>query len=110
MKIDKNYVKKGMKYEVIKTILITELIKEGRKYWINLYTEFEYDKEIICSVYLFNSKDKREVIYQITNKKIDLSLYSAFIRNGGKVIQIPIKSMSDDIYEIRNKIIEVIYE
>ena len=108
MKIDKNYGKKGMKYEIVKTILLTELIKTGRKTWNDLYTEFEYDKDIICSVYLFNSKDKKEVIYHITDKEIDLTNYERFIKYGGKVIKISLRDMPDDIYEIRNKILSLI--
>jgi hypothetical protein len=108
MKIDKNYGKKGMKYEIVKTILIIELIKQGRKTWNDLYSEFEYEEDITASVYLFNSKDKKEIIYKITNREIDMSLYDRFIRYGGKVIQIKLKDMPDDIYEIRNKIIGII--
>jgi hypothetical protein len=108
MKIDKNYGKKGMKYEIVKTILLTELIKKGRKTWNDLYSEFEYEDNVTASVYLFNSKEKKEIIYKITNKEIDMKLYDRLIRYGGKVVQISLKDMPDDIYEIRNKIIEII--
>lgn len=108
MKIDKNYGKKGMKYEIVKTILLTELIKRGRKNWNDLYSEFECEDNVTASVYLFNSKEKKEIIYKITNKEIDMKLYDRFIRYGGKVVKISLKDMPDDIYEIRNKIIEII--
>ncbi len=108
MKIDKNFGKKGMKYEVIKTILITELNASKEKYWLDLYREFEYDENTICSIYLFNPKEKKEVIYQITDKEINMDSYTYFINMGGKVVRIGIKDMPDDIYEIRNKIIEIL--
>jgi len=108
MKIDKSFGKKGMKYEIIKTILITELNNSSNKYWLDLYSEFEYDENTICSIYLFNPKEKKEIIYQITDKKIDERPYNFFLNGGGKIIKIGIKEMSNDVYEIKNKIIEIV--
>ena len=99
---------KGIKYEVIKVILIEELLKEKNRYWLNLYDEFEYDENTVCSIYLINSKENKEVIYQISDKEINKDSYEHFINNKGKVVRIGIKDMPDDIYEIRNKIIEIL--
>jgi hypothetical protein len=110
MKVDKNIGKNGIKYEVIKAILLTELSNSSSKYWSEIYSEFSYDEKIVCSVYFTNSKEKKEVIFQIADNKIDLEPYNSFIFSGGKVIQIKPKEMSDNIYEIRNKIIEVLHE
>jgi hypothetical protein len=107
MKINKDIGLKGMKYEIVKTILMIELSKQTKRHWLDLYSEFEYDEKTICSVYLMDSKRKNEVIYQITDK-LNLEIYESFLRTGGKVIQIKLKDMPDDIYEIRNKIIEII--
>lgn len=111
MKIDNfNWGNNGMKYEVVKTILIWKLLEryKDNKYWIQLFPELEYEEGSYCSIYFVNLKKKIDIIYQITKSEIKSSKYENFVKGGGTVIQINYKRFPDDIKLIEKEIEEMI--
>jgi len=100
---------KGTKYEVVRTILITELINKYKsdKYWLKIYTDLEYNKKKF-SVYLMNYKRKKEFGFVISKENIDVYDYEDFIERGGRVIEIDLNDLDDDINNIKTKIKKII--
>ena len=108
-RIDLN-TNKGIKYEVIKVILIMKLIEryKSEKYWLGFYSEFELDEELVCSLYFLNKKTRKEVIYEITKDKISDKRYKEFEGRGYEFINIVMKDFPDDIKGIVERIEELV--
>ena len=101
---------KGIKYEVIKTILVMKLIEKYKKekFWLNFYSEFELEDNLICSLYFINTKSKQEVIYEISKTQVNPSRYQQFINKGYEFINIITKDFPNDIKGIEEKIEEIV--
>jgi len=58
------------KHEVIKILLVLNLIEKNRKqlYWIRIYTEFPVVEGKICDVYFENTKSREVIAYEIQKK------------------------------------------
>jgi len=99
MKIDNyKFGYKGLKYELVKTILIYELLEKYKKnkYWISIYSELEYDSNTSCSVYVIDSKKKEETIYMIEE------LNKTYKFGNEKLVRLNLKKLSNNL-EILNK-------
>lgn len=99
--------KSTMKYEVIKIILAKKLIEKYKedKYWIGIYTEFEYKEGLFCSIYFYDVKKKMEKIFDITTKKnIDFRNYNELIKHEEDLILINPNNIPDDIEEISKEL------
>ena len=105
MRVDKKFGEKGLKYELIKTILIYELFEKNKKtkYWINLYSELDYDYNQIISIYYLNSKTNESIAYVINDK---LTKYK--LSGDEKLVQININKISNEINKMREQIKELI--
>ena len=111
MKIDNfNWGKNGMKYEVVKTILVWKLLEKYKedKHWIQIFPELEFEEDEYCSIYFVDLKRKIDVIYQITKNELKDSKYEKFVKDGGTVIAINYKQFPNDINEIEKEIEEII--
>lgn len=105
MRIDNKFGNKGLKYELIKTILMYEIINKNKKnkYWINLYSELEYEYNQIVSVYYLNSKTTEDIVYMIEDKP------SKYKFSGNEaLVRIDINKISNDLNKMREQIKELI--
>lgn len=99
-----------IKYEAIKVILIMKIMEKykSNKFWLKFYSEFELDEDIVCSLYFFNMKTKREIIYEITNKPVKFHKYKEFMDRGYEIINIILGDLPDSLKEIEDKIGDLI--
>ena len=107
MKIDNfKFGKEGIKYEIVKSILIYKLIDKykDKKYWVQIFPELEYETNVLCSVYFIDLKTGKEVIYQIT----DYIKGEDFKDFKGKVIRISLRNKGDSITKIEKEIEEIL--
>jgi hypothetical protein len=110
MKINNfEFAKKGTKYEVVKVIIMKKLLEKykDKKYWVEIHPELEYEEGLVSSIYVIDMKEKKEVIYHLSNSDLNVEKgYEKFIKDGGILVKINIKKLSDNIKEIEKEIEE----
>jgi len=110
MKVDNyKFGTKGIKYEVVKNILVSRLLSkyQKKKYWLNLFLELEYSEDKIASVYMVDNKLNEETIFLIQDK-VNEEGFDGFLNNKGKIIFIDLKKFNDNIKDIEKEIDKLI--
>jgi hypothetical protein len=108
-----------IKKEVIKTIIVINLLRKNKSNhkWINIHNNFIFFRDKRCDLYFENIKNKEVKLFKIIRKKseekrkeIEEELEKLeFEFFNSKIIHVlDVDDFSDDIFEINNKIIELI--
>lgn len=112
-----SYKDSMLKHEVIKLLIVKNILNKYDKKWTRIYTEFPITEGKICDVYYENLKTKEAYAYEIQKnisqdwliktKKIYEDWEVPFMETTDWVL-VKLNQLSDNIFELNKQIKKVI--
>jgi len=112
-----SYSDSMLKHEIIKLLIVKNILNEKDKKWIRVYTEFPINEGKICDVYCENIRTKEAYAYEIqknvsrkwlketTEKYRDWEV--PFMKTSEWIL-IEINKLSNDILKLNNQVKELV--